>query len=213
MQSTPLVSNARSRNRVSIRRRSAEPATATSSAADAAIREVIDRRNHARRGLAVRSGSSASRGSRESGTHLRDYALRTVAIACGLVVLWQIAVGVSHFRFGVRDSGGCGFAGTVVFDGKPLAQAVIEFHPLQAGQVSRPLPIETDTHGQFTRTAAHGMAPGRYAVVVKSGCVMPRPDAEVGRPVVIPSRYARADSTPLQVAVAPAARFELVLAR
>lgn len=211
-----------SRCRVSLRHRGAVAVSATSSAADAALRQVIDRRHARRLGIASPAdaapaervfGSSASGRRGPEGKPASRHVAWAVALAGTAAVLWLAVTGIASVGFRGRDSGGCGFAGTVVFDGRPLAQAVIEFHPLEPGQAPRALPIETDTHGQFTRTEAHGVAPGRYAVVVKSGCVMPRPDAEVGRPVAIPPRYVRVDSTPLQVAVAPAARFELVLAR
>jgi hypothetical protein len=109
---------------------------------------------------------------------------------------------------------GAVIAGKVVFDGKPLAQASLEFHATgrsgNGGPVS--LRVETNHEGVFRRTAAVGFPAGTYAVVVKSGCIMPHPNAEIGRPVRIPARYASVASTPLAVEVKPeASAFDLVL--
>jgi hypothetical protein len=115
---------------------------------------------------------------------------------------------------GRRAAPGAVIAGKVVFDGKPLAQASLEFHATgrsgNGGPVS--LRVETNHEGVFRRTAAVGFPAGTYAVVVKSGCIMPNPNAEIGRPVRIPARYASVASTPLAVEVKPeASPFDLVL--
>lgn len=220
------------RRRVSVRRRAAESSSATASAADSAIQAALDRGHRKRLGMAAAPVSvpPASRG----GTGTRPPARQTPSVAprvWGVVrvlvfvavvaVVWQGVAGLLAARRGtgaarrgtVAAGGACDFAGTVVLDGKPLAQAVIEWHPLDAGPGAAPLAIETDDQGNFARPASHGLAAGRYAVVVKSGCVMPRPGAEFGTPVVIPPRYTRPESTPLQVAVTPSARIDLRVAR
>jgi hypothetical protein len=213
--------------RVSVRHRGAESDTATSSAADAAIREAIERRHRKRLDVAAASPGSAKAaprnrpggrtrpGSAPSAVPHAWTAVRVLVFVGVVGVLWQAVAGVTARRGSKpgSDSGACGFAGTVVFEGRPLAQAVLELHPLDGASSARALSVETDDRGGFARPASHGVAAGRYAVVVKSGCVMPRPGAEFGTPVVIPSRYTRPDSTPLQVAVSAAARLDLVVAR
>lgn len=213
--------------RVSVRHRGAESDTATSSAADAAIREAIERRDRKRVAVApVATGAAKPTARNQSGGRTRGRvapsavphawtAVRVLVFVGVVGVLWQAVAGVAARRGSEpgSDPNACGFAGTVVFEGKPLAQAVLELHPLDGGSQARSLSVETDDKGGFARPASHGVAAGRYAVVVKSGCVMPRPGAEVGTPVKIPPRYTRPDSTPLQVAVSAAARLDLVVAR
>lgn len=207
--------------RVSVRHRGADSDTATSSAADAAIREVLERRHRKRNGLAPLP-AGADRGepvgrkrmrSAPSAVPLAWTGVR-VAVFLGVVaVLWQAVAGFTARSTGGGDPDACGFAGTLVFEGRPLAQAVIELHPLDAGSGAAPLAVETDDRGGFARPASHGVAAGRYAVVVRSGCVMPRPGAEVGTPVAIPPRYKSPASTPLQIAMPASARLDLVVAR
>lgn len=205
------------RHRISVRRRGAKSDTASSTAADAAIREVLERRHRKQLRLASSPGTDAAarrqvRRAPSAVSHAWS-AVRVLVFVGVVAVLWQAVAEFSARRGSAADSSACGFAGTVVFEGKPLAQAVLELHPLDGGPAAVPVSLETDDQGGFTRPASHGVAAGRYVVVIKSGCVMPRPGAEVGKPVPIPPRYMRPDSTPLQVAVATAARLDLVVAR
>lgn len=212
--------------RVSVRRRAAQATSASSSAADTAIRDAIERGHRRRLGLAAQAAGNAppvSRGAagvgppgpRTAGVAPRVWqAVRVLVFAGAVVAVWQGVAGLmAGRRVAVATRGGCEFTGSIVLDGKPLAQAVIEFHPLDGAPGTVPLTVETDDKGTFARSAAHGLAAGRYAVAVRSGCLMPRPDAEVGTPVAIPSRYTRPESTPLQVAVSPAARLDLRVSR
>ena len=74
--------------------------------------------------------------------------------------------------------------------------------------------VETDPSGNFLRPAALGVPPGSYAVVVKSGRIMPHPTAEVGQPIRIPARYMSVSSTPFTVEVTKhSSRFDLSLRR
>lgn len=205
-------------SKVSVHRRAADPGTVTASAAGAALQHVVEQRERRRQGHASRPGSGSGRCARPTRDRRPTWAVPAVAwraarviVAVGvLAVIGQAVAGVAGRRAGGRDASLCGISGTVVFEGRPLAQAMLELHPLAGG---RPLPVETDDTGGFSRPASSGVACGRYAVVVRSGCLMPRAGAEFGRPVAIPSRYARPDSTPLQIAVSSAARFDLVVAR
>jgi hypothetical protein len=98
-----------------------------------------------------------------------------------------------------RGAPGTTIAGKVLFDGKPLTQAALEFHAThQADNAgSTTLQVETNHEGAFLRIAA--VPAGTYAVVVKSGCIMPDPTAEIGKPVRIPAKYTSLSSTPLAV--------------
>lgn len=215
------ASDPRRSRRISFHHRGAESDTATSSAADAAIREALERRDRKRLArassppatvAATLRGRPGSRRPPPAVPHAWT-AVRVIVLVGVVAVLWQAVAGLtSGPRVAGHDPAACDFSGTVVLDGRPLVQAVLELHPLDGGSGAS-LSIETDDKGGFARPASHGLAAGRYAVVVRSGCVMPRPGAEVGTPVAIPPRYARPESTPLQVAVAPAARLDLVLTR
>lgn len=223
MSPTSSSSDPQRLRKVSIRRRTVDPNTLTASAADAALQQVVERRDRRRLGLpprpAVVQATAASVSAvrvrapvrpTPTGVPLPWRIVRVLVFVSATVVLWQAVVGGTTRRSGSPGGTGCDVMGTVTFEGKPLAQAVLELHPRDGG---RPHLIETDDRGGFARPASGGLVAGRHAVVIRSGCVMPRPGAEVGTPVVIPSRYTRPDSTPLEVVVAPAARIEIVLAR
>lgn len=222
MNPSSFPSDPQRRRRISVRHGGATPETATSSAAEAAIREFVDRRDRRRRGASTGAAPRISppdavarrpgRGAPSATPHAWRI-VRVIVFVAVVAVLWQAVAGFGARRPATHDPSLCGFSGSVVLDGKPLAQGVLEFHPLAGGAGGGPLPVETDDKGGFMRPASHGVAAGRYAVVVRSGCAMPRPGAEVGTSVVIPTRYQRAESTPLQVAVTPSARFDLVMVR
>lgn len=207
--------------RVSIRRRGAVQDTATSSAADLALQQFVERRRcrnrygdgrkPARSGVGralacvseVVGGSIARLG-------FANWGVRVSALV--LVVAVMVVAVVTH---GSREPPRFGLAGSVSFGGRPLAQAILEFHLTGDSPDREPfaLPVETNDKGQFVRPPSAGVPPGRYAVVVRSGCVMPRPDAERGVPIVIPARYQRLDSTPFTVEVPADAPVELLLRR
>lgn len=223
MSPTSSPSDPQRLRKVSIRRRTADPNTLTASAADAALQQVVERRDRRRLGLpprpaAVQATTASASAVRvrapgrtaSSGVPLAWRVFRVLVFVGTTAVLWQAVVGGTSRRSVSVGGTGCDVTGTVVFEGKPLAQAVLELHPRDGGG---PQLIETDDRGGFARPASGGPAAGRHAVVIRSGCVMTWPGAEVGTPVVIPSRYTRPDSTPLEVVVTPAARLEIVLTR
>lgn len=202
------------RRKVSIKRRAADPGTVTSSAAHAAIQQVVDQREARKVVRAVRqSGDPRPSRAAPRGTPVALHAFRVLVFAGIVIVLWQAVAGLIVRRPHGPDPARCGFSGVATLAGKPLAQAMLELHPLEAGSAAVPLPLETDHAGAFSRPASHGVAAGRYAVVVQSGCVMRRPDAEIGTPVAIPARYRRPESTPLQIEVKDSARLDLALTR
>lgn len=117
--------------------------------------------------------------------------------------------------------------GIVLLDGKPLADASIQFVPQGAG---RDATGETDNNGEFAMSTFEprdGVAPGDYKVVISppvsaadpthyataeeamSGASKQQAKKESGP--AFPQRYARADQTPLtqQVPVQGKLRFDL----
>lgn len=208
-------SDPRQTRKVSVKRRAADPGTVTSTAAGAAIQQAVERRDRGRRNAAPERGAGATRPVRTvPGGAPTALTLVRVGAVVGLVaVLWQALVGFASWRPVGGDPAACAFAGRVTLDGTPLSQAVIELHPLEGGSGGTPVTVEADDTGGFARPASAGIAPGRYAVVVRSGCLLPRPGAEFGAPVVIPSRYARPGSSPLQVVVSGSTRLDVALRR
>lgn len=190
-----------------VARPSAAKATnASAQAANAALEQLLDDRRRRRlygpvveqrRGLV---GGAAD----EVFATANDLAARTGLPVRAIVALVLLAAftGAAYWliapRLG-RTAPGTTIAGKVLIDGKPLTQAALEFHATSqaAGDAAAMLRVETNHEGAFLRTAA--VPAGTYAVVVKSGCVMPSPTAEIGRPVRIPAKYTSLSSTPIAV--------------
>lgn len=175
---------------------------ASSQAARAALQQLLDDRRRVKRfgpPAQVRRGAVgemfATAGDLAGGTGLPLMAIVATALVAVSAAggYWLVSA-----RTG-RVSPGTMIAGKVLIDGKPLTQAALEFHakPGSAGGAASTLRVETDHEGSFQRTAI--VPSGTYAVVVKSGCIMPDPTAEIGRPVRIPAQYTSLASTPLAV--------------
>ena len=212
-----------SNQRLSVRRRGSAPTSATASAADDAIRQLIDGRRRLnkfgdaagqptdpREGLSTkaRTTRAALPASEGSWPTLPPGAFKGLGIA-GLVAV--LVVGVSSFVSGDFQARH-GIAGTVQLNGKPLADAVLEFHALGDDRPS--LVLSTTDVGSFRRPGTSGLPEGSYAVVVKSGYVLPNPSADRGLPARIPDRYLAASSTPLRIKVAAEnTNVKLLLAR
>lgn len=201
--------------RISVRRRGAAPTSATASAADEAIRQLIDGRRRLNKFGADASASIGQPGTRRLGSELasRDSKAKAKAISAPLVALPPAltkgigAAGIAALlAILVANVAPGGFqprrniTGTVQLNDKPLADAVLEFHADGDGRA--PIVLSTSDVGSFQRSGQAGLPEGSYAVVVKSGCILPNPSAERGRPVRIPDRYMSAASTPLRVKVA-----------
>lgn len=201
--------------RISVRRRGAAPTSATASAADEAIRQLIDGRRRRNKygidaaafaGQPNRRKPGAEPASRDSAGKAKAIGAqrftlppaftRGAGIAGIVTALAILVVNVAPGEFQPRR----GITGTVELNGKPLADAVLEFHA--AGQAHPAIVLSTSDIGMFRRPGHTGLAEGSYAVVVKSGYIMPSPTAERGLPARIPDRYLAADSTPLRVKVA-----------
>jgi|688.fasta_scaffold264547_1 hypothetical protein len=213
MPSTPL--SAGSRRPEPLRQRSAaaaaqpsaaEASNASAQAANAALRQLLDeRRRRQMYGPAVvqRQGFIAEATDdilSTAGDLTANAGLPLLAVFAVVLLVASVAAGcwLVAARTG-RGAPGTTIAGKVLFDGKPLTQAALEFHAThQADNAgSTTLQVETNHEGAFLRIAA--VPAGTYAVVVKSGCIMPDPTAEIGKPVRIPAKYTSLSSTPLAV--------------
>lgn len=193
-----------SRQRVSIRRRTTTNSTSTSAAADEALQYALDRRLRKREGRlppprrqAPLGGAPAAVAASVNRLGWPQWLFRAAMLGFVAVVLGFAVVAAVPAKDGRR---GFAVAGTVLLNGRPLTQAVLEFHGTDAGG---PFVVCLDTNeaGAFRRPASAGIPAGTYAVVVKSGCTMPNPRAERGIPVRIPPKYTAAQSTPLKVEV------------
>lgn len=190
-------------DKISIRRRGRAPGTGTALAADEAIQKFIDKRRlrHLYGGEedpkftpldAALSAVHDSVSRFGLGNWLaRGFVLVGVAGLLAVAAVQAMPAGIVKHAV----------AGTVSLGGKPLAQAVLVLHGNgESGPVS--VTLDTNDQGRFSRPASVGLPAGSYAVVVKSGCVMPNPTAERGVPVKIPAKYTNVVSTPLRVEVA-----------
>lgn len=190
-----------------VARPSAAKATnASAQAANAALEQLLDDRRRRRLyGPAVEQRQSFVGGAADgvfatanelatrTGLPLRAIIALVLLAGFATAAYWLVAP-----RLG-RTAPGTTIAGKVLIDGKPLTQAALEFHATSqaAGDAASMLRVETNHEGAFLRTAA--VPTGTYAVVVKSGCVMPSPTAEIGKPVRIPAKYTSLSSTPIAV--------------
>jgi hypothetical protein len=96
--------------------------------------------------------------------------------------------------------------GQVTFDGKPVAEAMVVFHPLEsiAGAAARPIAY-TDASGAFaltTNESRDGALPGEYAITVEL-----RAPRQVGEEIVrdgrniLPAKYSQPTTSGLKFTV------------
>jgi len=88
--------------------------------------------------------------------------------------------------------------GTVLFRGKPLTGAELAFHPVFDGPGWVPVAVSGD-HGAFaagSKWPGDGVLLGRYKVTV---IWRPRVNEDGEGPNLLPPRYARADTTDLEI--------------
>lgn len=196
-----------SQPKISLNRRGQRPSTATSAAADEAIRQILNarRRRHqygqepeirqSALGVVVDQLNAAVG---ESVGRLGFGRWVTRALVLG--VFGVVLAGAAAIAVPGSDDSRYPIGGVVLYEGKPLANGVIEFH--RAGKAgSQPLSITTDAKGRFHRDAADGLSCGAFAVVVRSGqAVTGRATGRIA-PAAIPSKYQDPTSTPLRVSV------------
>jgi hypothetical protein len=96
--------------------------------------------------------------------------------------------------------------GQVLFDGKPLGEALVVFHPMGSAVPNAPRPIAySDADGRFALTTlaqSDGAPPGHYAVTVelRAGRLVGEEVVRDG-PNTLPARYADPKTSPLKCAV------------
>lgn len=201
-------SDARQR-RVSIRHSRATSSTETSSAAEVALQQILDRRLRRREG---RPPSAVARtfGSARSGV------VRSID-RCGLPQ-WVFRVGVLGFATVVLGYAVCAVmhsapsaerrhavTGTLSLNGRPLPDSIVEFHRIDEAEGGDRL-VEvsyTDAEGHFTFGASMtpGLPAGTYAVVTRGR----RRVVRHGEPELVhlplPKAYTNPVETPLKVSV------------
>lgn len=96
--------------------------------------------------------------------------------------------------------------GQVNYQGKPLVEGTVLFHPLGAAApgLAQPMAI-TDAEGKFRLTTAQpndGAAPGEYAITVtQPALVMVGEEETRNGPNTLPALFAKPDTTPLKFTV------------
>lgn len=192
--------------RITIAGRSKNPTSATSAAADEALRRLIDERRlrhkhgHApepRRSVAGSAFEAISSlvSDTAAGYGLSRWALRAIVLA-GVGGVLAMAAMAAVPKPGALH----GIAGSVSVAGKPLADGTLEFHLTSPSPTGEPfwLAVYTNPDGTFRRDASAGVPAGTYAVVVKSGQVVV---GKRSKAAVIPAKYMRSTSTPLTVEI------------
>ncbi len=97
--------------------------------------------------------------------------------------------------------------GTVRFEGEPAAGAFVVFHPRSAAKPDAEAPrstgkVQPDGTFELTTTSqADGAPAGEYAVTVQWTRLIRQGGDAVAGPNVIPSIYAKPETTPLKVTV------------
>ena len=186
--------------RISLHRKGARPTTATSSAADDAIRQLVDRRRRRNRGEpepeprpsplggAISSVSAGLAGSIEQ-FGLPQWLLRAFVLAAVVLVLGGAAFSLTMRAPSMHTVDGCLLVGSV-----PVPQSRISFHSVAAAD-AEPLSFTTASDGSFRSAAEPAIPSGLYAVTVDA---VPR-NAKGVPP--IPKTYRDPSTTPLRVLI------------
>ncbi|MFM8735860.1 MAG: hypothetical protein ACKOC8_11775 [Pirellulales bacterium] len=183
--------------RISLRRPAKSPATQTASAADEAIRQVLDRRRQRREDRkagrdrpGALDGVTTALSDSMSRLGFGPWLFRVVVLAGVTVVLggavWAIASsGTARHPIG----------GVVLVNGKPLANASLVFHRQDEAQPLR-REFTTGADGRF-KADEPGLPAGVYAVVVTAAA----PPARGKKPAAaaIPKAYRDPATTPLRI--------------
>lgn len=187
------------------RHRSGTAASASSLAADAAIRDLkgIRRRHHGegdQRDESALGRSIDEFSGRVSATveslGMPRWTIRAVVLA-GVGLVLAVAVN-DTLPMLARHA----VAGTATFNGRPLAGATVGFLRLGEPAASEPRVVRTAADGSFRIAAEEGLASGLYAITVRPGeSALPVPPA-YRSPDTSPLRFEiREDLTGMQVSV------------
>jgi len=195
--------------KISIARRGkTTPSSLTSIAADKALRQIIDERSRRQRrsadarpsiGGAPLDAIASALGDSVARLGLSGWVLRAVVLGtAGTVLAGAAMIAVPHADTARHEIGGI-----VLYEGKPLANGVIEFHRADAADPadSLQLAIHADAKGIFRTASTDGLPTGRFAVVVRSGSLATARPRDRRIEAVIPSKYQDPASSPLRVSV------------
>ena len=188
MSSAALSYTSSQPRRLSTKRRGSTASSASSLAADAAIRDFKDGRGRGDGGdgneSALRKGIDAfaeTVSATVQANGMPRWTLRALVLA-GVGIVLAFAV-VKTLPMLTRHE----FAGTATLNGRPLAGATLAFHRRGAPATSEPRLVRTATDGSFQIAAHDGLFPGVYAVTVLAGA----------ESTSIPSNYRSSETTPL----------------
>lgn len=189
-----------SQPKISLNRRGQRPSTATSSAADEAIQQILDARRRRNKygseperresalGGAIGSVSDTIGESVARLGYVRWILTATVLVAVGGLLF----AGALMARPAPRHS----VAGTALIDGKPLGRVALVFHGKEPGGEAFTQTVFTAADGTFSNDPTVGIPAGSYAIVVDGGA-SPRGK----KAPVVPKIYADPAQTPLRVLV------------
>lgn len=202
MSSATFSMHSGSPQRISLRRSGTKPASATSSAADDAIRQLVDQRRRRNAGTAepeprqsalgnaIGSVSAGISGSIEQ-LGMPQWVFRAVVLGAVVVVLGGAAISVS-----LRTPSLHSVDGRVLFGAVPVPQSRISFHLLgPAAADAQLVAFTTGKDGSFRSEGEPAIPAGLYAVTVDA---VPR---NVKALPPIPKTYRDPATTPLRVQI------------
>jgi 5-hydroxyisourate hydrolase-like protein (transthyretin family) len=192
MSSAALSYTSGQPRRLSAKRRGGTASSASSLAADAAIRDFNDGRRRRSRGDYDQGGESAlGRSVDEFASNVSAtveslgmprWIVRALVLA-GVGIVLAVAV-INTLPMLARHA----VSGTATFNGKPLASVTVNFQKITGSTEADSRVIRTAADGSFQIAAGEGLPSGLYAVSVRPG--------ESGRP--IPPNYLSPETTPLR---------------
>jgi hypothetical protein len=193
-----------SQPKISLNRRGQRPSTATSSAADEAIQQILDaRRRRNKYGSEPERRESALGGAIGSVTDtIGESVSRLGVVRFVLTAVVLVAIGGVLFAGAVmaRPIPRHSIAGTAMIDGKPLGRVTLVFHGKDADGEAFMQAVFTAADGTFRNDPTVGIPAGSYAIVVDGG---PSPRGKAGSAKGgVPARYRDPSTTPIRVEIA-----------
>jgi hypothetical protein len=192
MSSAALSYSSGRPRRLSTKRRGGTASSASSRAADAAIRDFKDDRRRRNRGEDVSDESSAlGRGVDEFASNVSAtvdslgmprWIVRALVLA-GVGIALSVAV-VNTAPMLDRHT----VSGTATFNGKPLGRVSLNFQRVADSGAPETRTVIASANGSFTIAASEGLPSGIYAVSVRPG--------DSGQP--IPKNYLAPETSPLR---------------
>jgi hypothetical protein len=192
MSSAALSYTSGQPRRLSSKRRGSTASSASSLAADAAIRDFKDDRRRRSRGGDEQGGDSAlGRGVDEFASNVSATVeslgmprwIVRAAVLAGVGIVLAVAV-VNTLPMLARHT----VSGTATFNGKPLGRVTLNFQRIAGSGDLETRAIIAAADGSFTIAADEGLPSGLYAVSVRPG--------ESGQP--IPKNYLSPEASPLR---------------